>query len=35
MLEDGLLAIDQPSFEVVMANCETIQDKVNGLTLKD
>ena len=34
MLEDGLLAIDQPSFEVVMANCETIQDKVNGLTLK-
>lgn len=35
MLEDGLLAIDQPSFEVVMANCEMIQDKVNGLTLKD
>jgi hypothetical protein len=35
MLEDGLLAIDQPSFEVVMANCETIQDKVNCLTLKD
>jgi hypothetical protein len=35
MLEDGLLAIDQPSFEVVMANCETIQDKVNGLTLKE
>lgn len=35
MLEDGLLAIDQPSFVVVMANCETIQDKVNGLTLKE
>ena len=35
MLEDGLLAIDQPSFEVVMANCETIQDKINCLTLKD
>lgn len=35
MLEDGLLAIDQPSFEVVMANCETIQDEVNGLTLRE
>lgn len=35
MLEDGLLAIDQPSFEVVMANFETIQDKVNSLTLKE
>jgi hypothetical protein len=34
MLEDGLLAIDQPSFEVVMANCETIQDKINRLALK-
>lgn len=29
MLEDGLLAIDQPSVEVVMANCGMIQDKIN------
>ncbi len=31
MLEDGLLAFEQPSFETVMASCAAIQDKVNRL----
>ena len=31
MLEDGLLAFEQPTFEAVMASCAAIQDKVNRL----
>lgn len=31
MLEDGLLASKQPSFETVMARCATIQDEINRL----
>lgn len=31
MLEDGLLAFEQPSFEAVMASCAAIQDEVNRL----
>lgn len=31
MLEDGLLAFEQPTFETVMASCAAIQDKVNRL----
>jgi len=34
MLEDGLLAFDQPAFEAVIANCAMIQDKINRLALK-
>jgi hypothetical protein len=29
MLEDGLLALHQPSFDEVMEKCRTIQDEVN------
>ena len=29
MLEDGLLAFEQPAFEAVLAGCAAIQDKVN------
>lgn len=31
MLEDGLLALEQPTFEDVMASCVAIQDEVNRL----
>lgn len=31
MLEDGLLAFEQPTFEAVMASCAAIQDEVNRL----
>ena len=31
MLEDGLLAFEQPTFEAVMASCTAIQDEVNRL----
>ncbi|MBU9575737.1 nucleotidyl transferase AbiEii/AbiGii toxin family protein [Burkholderia multivorans] len=31
MLEDGLLAFEQPTFEAVMASCVAIQDEVNRL----
>lgn len=31
MLEDGLLAFEQPTFEDVMASCAAIQDEVNRL----
>ena len=34
MLEDGLLAFEQPTFETVMASCAAIQDKVNRLVLR-
>lgn len=30
MLEDGLLALDQPEFPELMENCRAIQDKVNS-----
>jgi hypothetical protein len=29
MLEDGLLALHQPSFEDIMKKCRAIQDEVN------
>lgn len=35
MLEDGLLAIEQPAFETVLANCSIIQDQVNSLACRD
>ncbi|PKO90897.1 MAG: hypothetical protein CVU16_08900 [Betaproteobacteria bacterium HGW-Betaproteobacteria-10] len=31
MLEDGLLALDQPKFSALMENCRVIQDQVNLL----
>jgi hypothetical protein len=31
MLDDGLLAFEQPAFEAVLASCALIQDKVNRL----
>ena len=31
MLEDGLLAFKQPSFETVMARCEVMQNEINRL----
>lgn len=31
ILEDGLLAFKQPTFEAVMASCVAIQDEVNRL----
>lgn len=34
MLEDGLLAFEQPTFETVMASCAAIQDEINS-TLSD
>ena len=34
MLEDGLLAVEQPTFETVMASCSAIQEKVNRLVLR-
>jgi Nucleotidyl transferase AbiEii toxin, Type IV TA system len=34
MLEDGLLAFEQPTFETVMASCSAIQEKVNRLVLR-
>jgi hypothetical protein len=35
MLEDGLLAFEQPTFETVMASCAAIQDEINRLTRRD
>lgn len=35
MLEDGLLAFDQPTFETVMASCAAIQDEINRLARRD
>jgi hypothetical protein len=35
MLEDGLLAFEQPTFEAVMASCTAIQDEINRLALRD
>jgi len=35
MLENGLLAFEQPAFEAVMASCAAIQDKVNRLARRD
>lgn len=35
MLEDGLLAFEQPSFEAVMANCAAIQNQINCLARRD
>ena len=35
MLEDGLLAFEQPTFETVMASCAAIQDKINRLARRD
>jgi hypothetical protein len=29
MSEDGLLALDQPSFAEIMENCRAIEDEVN------
>jgi hypothetical protein len=34
MLEDGLLAFEQPTFEAVMASCAAIQDEVNRLLIR-
>ena len=31
MLEDGLLALDQPDFSAMMEKCSAIQDKANQL----
>jgi len=31
MLQDGLLPVEQPTFETVLASCSAIQDKVNRL----
>ncbi|HDT2084640.1 TPA: nucleotidyl transferase AbiEii/AbiGii toxin family protein [Enterobacter roggenkampii] len=35
MLEDGLLAFEQPTFEAVMASCASIQDEINRLARRD
>jgi hypothetical protein len=35
MLEDGLLAFEQPTFEAVMASCAATQNKINHLALRD
>lgn len=35
MLEDGLLAFEQPTFETVMASCAAIQDEINRLARRD
>lgn len=35
MLEDGLLACEQPTFETVMASCAAIQHKINRLARRD
>jgi hypothetical protein len=35
MLEDGLLAFEQPTFETVMASCASIQDEINRLARRD
>ena len=35
MLEDGLLAFEQPTFEAVMASCAAIQDEINRLAQRD
>jgi hypothetical protein len=35
MLEDGLLAFEQPALEAVLASCAAIQDKVNRLAQRD
>ncbi|WP_303678175.1 nucleotidyl transferase AbiEii/AbiGii toxin family protein [Ralstonia mannitolilytica] len=35
MLEDGLLAFEQPTFETVMASCAAIQDEINRLARQD
>lgn len=35
MLEDGLLAFEQPTFAEVLASCAAIQDKVNHLARRD
>lgn len=35
MLEDGLLAFEQPIFETVMASCAAIQDEINRLARRD
>ena len=35
MLEDGLLAFEQPTFEAVMASCAAIQDEINRLARQD
>jgi hypothetical protein len=34
MLEDGLLAFNQPAFEALMANCAMIQDKINRMAMR-
>ena len=31
MLEDGLLAFEQPAFETIMASCEAMQNEINRL----
>lgn len=35
MLEDGLLAVEQPAFETVMASCAAVQDEINRLARRD
>lgn len=35
MLEDGLLAFEQPTFEAVMASCAAIQNEINRLARRD
>lgn len=35
MLEDGLLAFEQPTFDTVMASCAAIQDEINRLARRD
>lgn len=35
MLEDGLLAFKQPTFETIMASCVAIQDEINRLVRRD
>ena len=35
MLEDGLLAFEQPTFETVMASCAAIQDEIHRLARRD
>lgn len=35
MLEDGLLAFEQPTFDAVMASCAASQDKINRLARRD
>ncbi len=35
MLEDGLLAFEQPTFETVMESCAAIQDEINRLARQD